>query len=278
MIFPEGSRSFNGETEPVTIAAGKMVKLAGCGLVTYKIHGGYFIAPRWAYHFKKGPASGEITGVYTAGQLASMSAREITDIINRDLYENAYELQREQKNTYSGEGLAEGLENYLEICPECGSYDSMETRGSNFWCRCCNHGGIYTEQGFLEGERLKFDSVYDWGKWMEKRFDDDMTKRFGEEPEEFPLFSDSGLELSEIQPDHQLKSIARGTITAYRDHLVFEGTNYDYKKISVMSMLYYGKTLLFDYEKRHIVITGANFHAWKYNSLHNLYLKNKKSK
>lgn len=277
MIFPEGSRSFHGETEPVTIAAGKMVKLAGCGLVTYRIHGGYFIAPRWAYHFRKGKMDGEIVGVYSPEQLKAMTPQEITDIINRDIHENATETQRKRMDNYIGKGLAEGLENYLLICPECGAYDSMESKDDTFRCKCCGKGGTYTKKGFLEGDGLKFDNVYDWGKWIERRFVEDMTKRFEENEEDAnslaSLFNDPETKLYEITPDHRMVTLDQGTLKGYRNRMVYGEREFCFSKISEVSMLYYGKTLLFDYNKKHYGITGEHFHAWKYNALFDLFKK-----
>ena len=58
IIFPEGSRSFNGETIKLPLSAAKIVKMAKCGLVTYRLQGGYFVAPRWAYTVRRGPVRG----------------------------------------------------------------------------------------------------------------------------------------------------------------------------------------------------------------------------
>ncbi len=75
MIFPEGSRSFNGETLKQPVATGKLVKLAKSGLITYRITGGYFVAPRWAYNFRTGPLEGKIVHRYTPEEIAAMSAK-----------------------------------------------------------------------------------------------------------------------------------------------------------------------------------------------------------
>ena len=167
MIFPEGSRSFNGETVKLDSGIAKLVKTAGCALATYHIEGGYFVAPRWAYTTRTGPMKGHIVNIYSSEEVRSMSKEELTDCINRDIYENAYETQRRNMYTYKGERLAEGLENYLVRCSCCGAFDSMVTEDDRFRCTECGQSGRYTPQGFLEGEGLRFDSVYDWGVWSE---------------------------------------------------------------------------------------------------------------
>lgn len=269
MIFPEGSRSFNGETPALPESAAKLLKIAGCGLVTYRIEGGYFVAPRWAYTFRTGPMRGRITGKYSPAEIAAMTPGELTEAINRGVYENAYVRQRKDRLKYRGERLAEGLENYLVRCPACGAFDSMETKDDSFRCTACGQAGVYTEEGFLEGEGLRFDSVYDWGMWAEKE-----TEQYvdGADPDR-PVFRDSGLLLYEVTPDHKQHDLAEGDLTGYKDRLEFGNRTFFFGGIPAMDMLYYGKSLLFTYEKRHLGLTGENFHAIKYHKLYKQYKK-----
>ena len=260
MIFPEGCRSFNGETIPVTLSTGKMVKLAGCGLVTYRTTGGYFVAPRWGHKFRKGRMTGQVTGVYTSDQLKSMSAREITDLINEGIYEHAYERQKTEPEAYTCDALAEGLENYLIICPECKSYDSMETVGDKFTCSCCGRGGVYDPYGKLVGEGLVYDNVYDWGKWIEEYFDRDMEGR----PADELLFTETDVKLYEIDDlAHEQRDLYSGELRVYADRMEIDGRVFDFGRVSSFSLLYFGKSILFTHTDGYFGITGEHFHAWK---------------
>jgi len=273
MIFPEGSRSFNGETIAVSDSIGMLVKRAKCALITYRTRGGYFIAPRWAYHFRKGHAEGAVVGVYTSEQLAGMSAEEITALINTDLHENAYETQAVQPYTYRTEGLAEGLENFLLLCPKCGSYDSMKTEGDRFHCECCGLGGTYDEFGYLNGEDLPFRQVNDWGHWIEERFDADMETRADGEL----LFTETETRLYEINKDHSTTDLATGEVKIYKDKIVMGEQEFDFANITAMSLLYYGKSVLFTHQRRYYGITGEHFHAWKIERLYGTYNKQKRN-
>ncbi len=266
MLFPEGSRSFNGETVELPASAAKLLRIAGCGLVTYHIEGGYFVAPRWAYTFRTGPMKGRIVNTYTPEQIRAMSAEELKAAINHDLYENAYERQRKNQFVYRGEKLAEGLGNYLIKCSRCGAFDSMETEDDRFRCTACGQSGIYTEEGFLKGEGLRFDSVYDWGVWGEKE-----TEQYVMDAEPGkPVFQDKDLLLYEVTADHKQKDLARGNLIGYHDHLEFADMHFDFRKIPAMDMLYYGKSLLFTYDRKHLGITGDSFHAIKYQKLYDV--------
>ena len=263
MIFPEGSRSFNGETMRLGSGIAKLVKTAGCALATYHIEGGYFVAPRWAYTTRTGPMKGHIVNIYSSEEVSKMSKEELTDCINRDIYENAYETQRRNMYTYKGKRLAEGLENYLVRCSCCGAFDSMVTEDDRFRCTECGQSGRYTPQGFLEGEGLRFDSVYDWGVWSENETCEYIKTFEGGGP----VFKDADTVLYEVLPDHSRADLASGEIKGYKDRLEAGDMEFRFDDISGMDMLYFGKTLVFSYKKRHMAITGEHFHAIKYQKL-----------
>ncbi len=268
LLFPEGNRSFNGETTPAKPALGKLIKRSGAALVTYRIQGGYFVAPRWAYRFRKGPVEGHIVHTYSASELRNMSADEITESINRDLYENAYATQEINPRRYKGKALAEGLENYLLICPNCGAYDSMETSGNCFRCRHCSMEGVYDEQGFLQGKDLHYHTVYDWGKWIEQRFDQEQKKR---EKGEL-LFTEADICLSAIDPiNHCSQERMTGSLKIYRNRFEIGEHSFLFAEITDMAMLYFGKSLLFTCGKDYYSMTGPVFHAWKADRLFRLF-------
>ena len=213
---------------------------------------------------------GHVVNVYSSEQLKGMTAEEITEAINRDLYENAYETQRRHPERYLGRGLAEGLENYLVCCPRCGGYDTLESEDNRFRCRKCGLEGVHDEYGMLLGENLPFRTVYDWGKWIETRFDADMAERGAGEL----LFTDSPVRLYEIDAkDHSTRDRTVGNLKLYHDRMEIGAFVFPFAKISEMSMLYFGKSLLFTCDGAYYGMTGPAFHAWKADRLYRLYQK-----
>lgn len=267
MIFPEGSRSFNGETVRLGTGIAKLIKMAGCALATYHIEGGYFVAPRWAYTTRTGPMRGEIVNIYSSDDIKKMSTEELTACINRDIYENAYETQRRNMYAYKGKRLAEGLENYLVKCSCCGAFDTMITEDDRFRCTECGQSGRYTPEGFLEGEGLRFDSVYDWGVWSENATCEYIEAFEGDGP----VFCDEDTVLYEVLPDHSRIDIASGEVKGYTDRLEIGNEAFRFDDIRGMDMLYFGKTLVFSYDKRHLAITGDHYHAIKYQKLYDTF-------
>ena len=164
-IFAEGIRTWDGVTCPILPSTGKMVKSARCGLVTYKITGGYFSSPGWSDSgIRRGPITGAPVNIYTKEQIASMSVAEINEAINRDLYEDAYERQMANPQKYTGKDLANGLTNLFYICPECHQIDTLSTEGNVLKCDSCGASFTYNEYGLFENAPFK--TVREYAVWQ----------------------------------------------------------------------------------------------------------------
>ena len=164
-MFAEGARNWDGMTDKFLPSTGKVVKSARCGLVTYRIEGGYFVSPRWSTsNMRRGRIHGTPVNIYTKEQLSKMSVDEINEAIAKDLYEDAYKRQLENPVPYKGKNLAENMENLLFICPKCGGYDTFTSRGDTVSCKACDLKFRYTEYGMLEGAPFK--TVYELAKWQ----------------------------------------------------------------------------------------------------------------
>ena len=150
-MFAEGVRSWDGTPSPIAYATAKLIRTAGCGLVTYKITGGYFVSPMWASTLRRGPLHGESVNVYTKEQLEAMSVDEIYNAICADLADDAYDRQLAKPKKYRGKKLAEGLESLLFICPHCGAYDTLTSLDNTVHCKVCDHTFTYDEYGLLHG-------------------------------------------------------------------------------------------------------------------------------
>lgn len=166
-MFAEGARTWDGVTAPILPSTGKVIKSARCGLVTYRLEGGYFVSPNWSgSNLRRGRLYGAPVNVYTAEQLKEMSVDEINEAIARDLYEDAYARQMANPVRYKGKNLAERMENLMFICPECASMDSLRSRKDIVNCVHCNYTFRYNEYCMLEGG--KFRTVRDFAAWQAK--------------------------------------------------------------------------------------------------------------
>ncbi|MDR1619793.1 MAG: 1-acyl-sn-glycerol-3-phosphate acyltransferase [Clostridiales bacterium] len=167
-LFAEGNRSFNGLTGPILPSTGKMVKLLGARLVTFKLEGGYFTSPRWGDRPRKGRMRGYVVNIYTPEALKGMSAGDVQTVIERDLYEDANATQKQNPIAYKGKNLACHLETALYMCPLCRAVASMHSRGNQLMCACglrvaCTpYGGLIAEYGSA------FKTVAEWDIWQKR--------------------------------------------------------------------------------------------------------------
>ena len=212
-IFAEGDRSFNGRTGEILPATGKLARSAGVPLVTYRMYGGYFTSPRWSGgSLRRGRMRGEVVHVYSPAELRAMSVDEINAAIRSDLAVDAYAVQRGEMTPFRGKRLAEHLETVLCRCPRCGALDTLHSAGDTLSC-ACGFSVRYNEFGFLEGPDAPFDNIADW--------DDAQTEALCAmvPADGGAVFSDGGMTLREVLPDHASSELGSGAMTLYADRL-----------------------------------------------------------
>lgn len=274
-IFPEGDRTFNGRTGEISEAIGKLIRVSGANLVTYKITGGYFANPRWGYGIRKGKMTGRVENVYTKEQLSAMKPEEITKIIRDDLYENAYERQKKEQIAYKGKLLAEGMECALTVCPICKKIGVIATKGDEVFCKECGPLAKYNNKGFFEKKAsyFGFDTVEDWDFWQED-FYSGLTVNSLYADEE-PFFKDEKVILRTVSAEHEEQDLGTGVISLSRKYLCFKSDKTDLKipvdRLPDMAM--YGKKgLVFtDAENTHyemqcerLINVRKYISVWKY--------------
>lgn len=215
-MFAEGNRSFDGLTGTILPATGKLARSSGATLVTYRFDGGYFTCPRWAgSSLRRGKLTGRVMNVYSPEQLKSMSPAEVNAAIRRDLFVDAYAVQREWMVPFKGKNLAEHLETVLCRCPKCGKLDTMRSAGNTLSC-VCGFSVKYNEYGFFEGNDAPFDNVTEWDRYQSEQlcaFADTICDNTT------PIFSDENMILQEIMPDHDSSMLGTGTLTLFSDRL-----------------------------------------------------------
>ena len=217
-LFAEGNRSFSGVTGPVGEAIGKLARISGAALVTYRIQGGYFAAPRWSRKTRKGPIWGEPAGFYPPEELQTMTGAAITALIRRDIFEDAYETMRQNPHPYRGRALAEDLETALYLCPRCGGIGTLASRGDTLRC-ACGLAFRYDEYGALHplspvpAGVTTFTTVRDWWFWQYEA----MKEIVAAAPD--PVCSDEGERMVEVTIGLKTCFLEQGTLSLGREGL-----------------------------------------------------------
>ncbi len=237
-LFPEGRHSPDGRTGPFKNSVISLARAAKCTVVCVNIDG-YFVNPRWAASYRRGPVRMSIAGVYGPERIASMSVEELTDAIRKDLSADAYSAH-EGKKEYRGKNTAEHLEESYFICPVCGSWHTIKSEGDGFRCTCCGTEGRIDSNGVMTGG-FHYTKLPDWWdyEWRE------VAKRAEASPDE--IFADSGeVKLQELSPDtNERVPLGRVRLSATAKELRFGDEVREFSRIPIMS-LRNGPTLLLE--------------------------------
>jgi len=245
-VFPEGDMSFAGTTMPISASIAKLAKTSGADLITYRLEGGYFTSPRWAKTLRKGEIGGEAIRRYSSHELKEMSEDQVLQVIERDLHEDAYQRQKSRLVCYSGKNLAENIETAFYLCPNCKKIGTIRSKGDRFFCDC-GLEGIYTETGTLEGDKLPFLTLTEWGSWQGEVIAE-VVKNVGDDI----ICSDEGQLLYEVHAAAYKTPVGEGLMSI--NNKVFHCVGKDFPLDSITKFAIVGQmTLLF------AVKDGANY-------------------
>lgn len=126
LLFPEGNRSWNGETQVIGQGIGRLIKRMKCKVVYVRLNTAHLIKPRWAKHSRKIPIEAEYDGPYSYDE--DMSVEELTAEVQEKLTVRPH-LREPAK--VSGKKMAVGLPQYLWACPACFALEGLGVQKEN---------------------------------------------------------------------------------------------------------------------------------------------------
>lgn len=254
-IFAEGVRSWTGETGDILPSTAKLIKSAGCGLVTYKLSGGYFVSPNWSEtKTRRGKVSGRKVAIYTKEQIAKMSDDELYSIIKKDLYENAYASQMTAKVRYKGKNLAERLENLVFICPNCKKIETLKSSGNTVKCSSCDKEFTYDEYGLLDG--IEYKTVLGLSEWQQTKVKEAVLANDN--------YTTPSVVLSEVYPDHTKKELVSSDMVMNNKEL--KVGDVVFKTADIVDLNIYGRRgIVFSCGKQfYEILIDKPYNAYKY--------------
>ena len=255
-IFAEGDAAWDGVTHPVFPATGKLARMAGVPLLTYRLEGGYLSMPRWSGKLRRGRVRGHQIGFYPPEELKKQKGPEITAMIDRDLYEDAFARQREEHVPYRAQKRAEGIERGFFICPKCGELGKTLGVGNTVLC-ACGMKLYYTEEGFFDPPE-PVETLAEWESVQREAL-----RKLCESAQD-ALFSDPDMRLREIGAGHRQKTLGRGTLTMLPDAMTLAGQRFSLSDIDSMAMVKAYILLFSSGERYYEIRTGSDRCLRKY--------------
>ncbi|MBQ4282761.1 MAG: 1-acyl-sn-glycerol-3-phosphate acyltransferase [Lachnospira sp.] len=151
VVYPESRHSNVGATAYIPPNIGKLVKMMKVPLVILSVHGSYLANPFWdEEHTRKITIEALIECVYSAEEVAKLSAEAIQRTVEERLQYDEYRWQQENNILITEANRAEGLHKALYQCRRCGTEFSMKTYGDSLRCEKCNAKWELTSSGWLE--------------------------------------------------------------------------------------------------------------------------------
>lgn len=265
-LFPEGNRSFYGQTLSFPAVTGKLARRTGVKLVTWRIEGGYLTQPRWGKGIRRGKINGKLVHVYQPEELKAMSDAEVQKHIEEDLFEDAFVTQARLHAHYKTKAPAEGLESALFLCPVCHKVGTMKGGGEELACSC---GASFrlTEGMTLVSKDGTEKTIAEAAGEQKALF-----KALIEEAEEdSPLFFDD-VKVTLIGEDHKVTDILTDRLTAYKDHFTFGEKTFAPDDVEGLAIV--GRNTLVAHlgeEHQQVEIRGEEFYsAVKYENLYRI--------
>jgi 1-acyl-sn-glycerol-3-phosphate acyltransferase len=123
-VFPEGVRSWDGTTQPITHGIAKLIRKLQVPVYVCRMDGAYFVFPRWARRWRRFPVKATFSRLYGPEEIPADDERIVQDIaraIRTPDYTQAVDASR-----FPYKGLAVDVTHVLYRCPSCGTLEGLK--------------------------------------------------------------------------------------------------------------------------------------------------------
>lgn len=166
-FFPEGTRTWDGESVRVDNATAKLIRLFHVPVVVIHFEGAFGSRPRWAAKKRKGPVTLRVVKVIQKEELKNKSIDEVVSLVNDSLEHSYNEWQKEHRVPYLSDTKAEGIENVLYACPECRSFSTIKGSLNHILCRACKSEWEINEYDEIisYNKPTNYPTIASWHTW-----------------------------------------------------------------------------------------------------------------
>jgi len=166
-LFPEGTRSWDGEPVGFDMAIAKLVKIFKVPIVLLNLEGFYGLRPRWARKRRTGTGTIRVVEILSAEKISTLSVEALYKHLTKVLGHSNRAYQKENPSAYRGTQLAEGLEQLLYLCPDCHKVSTIASKANTITCSSCAYEAVLDEydQLHLQKGEHAFADVAAWHAW-----------------------------------------------------------------------------------------------------------------
>lgn len=260
-IFPEGDRSWDGETAefiPGSISIAKKYKIP---LQLARIQGHYLSFPRWADNPRKGRILIEYYSI-SKEEVITSSIDELQEKVKSILYNNDIKNPVNQNIVFTGKDLAAGIQHLIWLCPDCGQHDTIGGQGDDIVCSSCGKkwaldGNLRVAIPEIRGIDLK-----DWSDWQK-----DEILKICENRDDRVLTESEDIIISELL-NRKMINPCKGTLKLFHDRIELHSNDCEKQIFEIEHVAHYidnfNKSFEFEYNKKRmkIVFDGKNAVKW----------------
>lgn len=219
-ISPTGQVSIHGNSTYISPAIIKLIRFCNCDVIGLQIRGSHLCYPKWRTSERRCRIDTKFVVVLTKEEIPTLTDEEIYERVAQSIDIREYEDQKVMKRVIKGEGLMEGLENVLVVCPKCHQKYTNVVNKNEMKCTNCGNHVRMDQYGFLHGvtpEDKCFFSEVEWYEYQKEFFRKALHKPDFKLQNQVDLFSN-------IKSQTTLDYVGSGVITLTNSELFYEGT------------------------------------------------------
>ena len=219
-LMPEARLSTVGRFEGIQDATYDFIRRMGVTVYVCRLSGDYFADPKWGSGVRRGAVvEVELSRLFEAGETKDLTPEAVRARVDTALRYDEYEwLATCPHIRYRSPSIAEGLENVLYLCPQCGMTTSLRATGDTLRCTACGLTARLDERyAFRDGAPFKNPAEW-YGHQTE------VTRRDILADPEFALVSRVTLRHGSQDGKHTTRRAGAGVCTLDRSGLTYRGT------------------------------------------------------
>jgi 1-acyl-sn-glycerol-3-phosphate acyltransferase len=220
-IFPEGDRSWDGETDGFQDGIAALVKKLKVPLRIVKLTGNYLSLPRWTTVKRRGKIFCEFSTLLPE-EFLGIDNETLTARLQEMMYRNDLKDERLKDVEFTCEEPASGVHFLLWLCPKCGSRDTLTGEGDRIICSECDSRWNLDAKLRVSPEIPDVGiDLKDWSDWQRRRIKGFCADALRSDE---PLISVPGIEMGKVEAEG-LDSYGEGDLLLFGDRVEFRSAH-----------------------------------------------------